>query len=41
MNGRMARDVMVDGEFLVRDGRLVRADEATLARDHRRRGATG
>jgi 5-methylthioadenosine/S-adenosylhomocysteine deaminase len=41
MNGRMARDVMVDGEFLVRSGRLVRADEATLARDHRRRGARG
>ncbi len=38
MNGRMARDVLVDGEILVRNGKLTRMDEAALARDHRRRG---
>src|SRR5258708_7973841 len=38
MNGRMARDVLVDGEILVRNGRLTCMDEAALVRDHRRRG---
>jgi 5-methylthioadenosine/S-adenosylhomocysteine deaminase len=38
MNGRMARDVLVDGEVLVRNGRLTRMDERALVRDHRRRG---
>jgi 5-methylthioadenosine/S-adenosylhomocysteine deaminase len=38
MNGRMARDVLVDGEILVRNGRLTRMDEAALVRDHRGRG---
>jgi 5-methylthioadenosine/S-adenosylhomocysteine deaminase len=38
MNGRMARDVLVDGEILVRNGRLTRMDEAALVRDHRHRG---
>jgi 5-methylthioadenosine/S-adenosylhomocysteine deaminase len=38
MNGRMARDVLVDGEILVRNGRLTRMDETALVRDHRRRG---
>jgi 5-methylthioadenosine/S-adenosylhomocysteine deaminase len=40
MNGRMARDVLVDGEILVRNGKLTRMDEAALVRDHRRRGMT-
>jgi 5-methylthioadenosine/S-adenosylhomocysteine deaminase len=40
MNGRMARDVLVDGEILVRNGRLTRVDESALVRDHRRRGMT-
>ncbi len=38
MNGRMARDVLVDGEFLVRNGKLTRMDEQALVRDHRLRG---
>jgi 5-methylthioadenosine/S-adenosylhomocysteine deaminase len=38
MNGRMARDVLVDGEILVRNGKLTCMDEAALVRDHRRRG---
>jgi 5-methylthioadenosine/S-adenosylhomocysteine deaminase len=38
MNGRMARDVLVDGEILVRNGKLTRMDETTLVRDHRHRG---
>jgi len=38
MNGRMARDVLIDGEILVRNGKLTRMDEAALVRDHRRRG---
>ena len=38
MNGRMARDVLVDGEILVRNGRLTRMDEQVLVRDHRHRG---
>jgi 5-methylthioadenosine/S-adenosylhomocysteine deaminase len=38
MNGRMARDVLVDGEVLVRNGKLTRMDEAALVRDHRHRG---
>jgi 5-methylthioadenosine/S-adenosylhomocysteine deaminase len=38
MNGRMARDVLVDGEILVRNGKLTRMDEAALVRDHRHRG---
>lgn len=41
MNGRMARDVLVDGAMLVRNGRLTRAAEIDLVRDHRRRGAYG
>ena len=40
MNGRMARDVLVDGEILVRNGKLTRMDEMSLVRDHRRRGMT-
>lgn len=32
---RAVRDVIVDGEMLVRHGRLTRADEAVLARRHR------
>ncbi len=38
MSGRMARDVLVDGEILVRNGKLTRMDEAALVRDHRHRG---
>ena len=38
MNGRMARDVLVDGEILVRNGKLTRMDEQVLVRDHRHRG---
>jgi len=38
MNGRMARDVLVDGEILVRNGNLTRMDEQALVRDHRHRG---
>ena len=38
MNGRMARDVLVDGELVVRGGKLAHGDEADLVRDHRRRG---
>ena len=38
MNGRMARDVLVDGEILVRNGELTRMDEQALVRDHRHRG---
>ncbi len=38
MNGRMARDVLADGDLLVRAGKLVRGDEHELVRDHRRRG---
>lgn len=39
MYGRMARDVLVDGEPVVRDGKLTRGSEFDLVRDHRRRGA--
>jgi 5-methylthioadenosine/S-adenosylhomocysteine deaminase len=39
MSPRSVRDVLVDGELLVRDGKLVRDDEAALARRHRRLGA--
>ena len=39
MSPRSVRDVLVDGELLVRNGKLVRDDEATLARGHRRLGA--
>jgi 5-methylthioadenosine/S-adenosylhomocysteine deaminase len=39
MGPRSVRDVLVDGEVLVRNGKLVRDDEATLARGHRRLGA--
>src|SRR5262249_11474846 len=39
MGPRSVRDVFVDGELLVRDGKLVRDDEASLARGHRRLGA--
>lgn len=38
MYGRLARDVLVDGELLVRDGQLTRGPEIDLVRDHRRRG---
>jgi 5-methylthioadenosine/S-adenosylhomocysteine deaminase len=38
MNGRMARDVLVDGEILVQNGKLTRMDESALVRDHRHRG---
>src|SRR5262249_59228250 len=38
MNGRMARDVLIDGEIVVRNGKLTRMDEQVLVRDHRRRG---
>jgi 5-methylthioadenosine/S-adenosylhomocysteine deaminase len=38
MNGRMARDVLVDGELVVRAGALVHGTEIALVRDHRRRG---
>ena len=40
MNGRMARDVLVDGEIVVRNGKLTRMDESALVRDHRHRGTT-
>ena len=33
-----ARDVLVDGAILVRDGKLTRDDEAALARRHRTHG---
>jgi 5-methylthioadenosine/S-adenosylhomocysteine deaminase len=39
MGPRSVRDVLVDGELLVRSGKLVRDDEAVLARGHRRLGA--
>jgi 5-methylthioadenosine/S-adenosylhomocysteine deaminase len=32
---RSVRDVMVDGQLLVRNGKLVHEDEAALARKHR------
>jgi 5-methylthioadenosine/S-adenosylhomocysteine deaminase len=35
---RAVRDVMVDGQLLVRSGKLVRDDEAALARKHRALG---
>lgn len=35
MSPRAVRDVMVDGQVLVRNGKLVRGDEAALARKHR------
>ena len=35
---RSVRDVLVDGELLVRDGKLTREDEAALARRHRTHG---
>jgi 5-methylthioadenosine/S-adenosylhomocysteine deaminase len=38
MGPRSVRDVLVDGAILVRDGKLVRDDEATLARRHRTHG---
>jgi 5-methylthioadenosine/S-adenosylhomocysteine deaminase len=38
MGPRSVRDVLVDGEILVRDGKLTRDDEATLARRHRTHG---
>ena len=37
---RSVRDVLVDGELLVRDGRLVRENEATLSRTNRRLGSS-
>jgi len=39
MSGRFARDVLVDGAMVVRNGKLVNGDEAALVRLHRRRGA--
>jgi len=36
---RSVRDVLVDGELLVRGGRLVREDEVTLSRKNRRLGS--
>jgi 5-methylthioadenosine/S-adenosylhomocysteine deaminase len=38
MGPRSVRDVLVDGAILVRGGKLVRDDEATLARRHRTHG---
>jgi 5-methylthioadenosine/S-adenosylhomocysteine deaminase len=38
MAGRLARDVLVDGELLVEGGKLVRYDETALARRHRHTG---
>jgi 5-methylthioadenosine/S-adenosylhomocysteine deaminase len=38
MGPRSVRDVLVDGEPLVRNGRLTRDDEVTLARQHRSHG---
>ena len=38
MGPRSVRDVLVDGAILVRDGKLVRGDEAALARLHRTHG---
>lgn len=38
MSPRSVRDVLVDGELLVRDGKLTREDERTLARLHRNHG---
>jgi 5-methylthioadenosine/S-adenosylhomocysteine deaminase len=38
MGPRSVRDVLVDGAILVRDGKLVRDDEAALARRHRTHG---
>jgi|FEC22Drversion2_1045045.scaffolds.fasta_scaffold00734_5 5-methylthioadenosine/S-adenosylhomocysteine deaminase len=38
MAGRLARDVLVDGELLVTGGKLVRDDETALARRHRHTG---
>jgi len=38
MGPRSVRDVLVDGEILVRDGKLTRDDEAVLARRHRTHG---
>jgi 5-methylthioadenosine/S-adenosylhomocysteine deaminase len=35
LSPRSVRDVMVDGELLVRGGKLTRDDETTLARSHR------
>lgn len=39
MGPRSVRDVLVDGEILVRQGRLTRDDETRLARRHRITGA--
>jgi 5-methylthioadenosine/S-adenosylhomocysteine deaminase len=38
MGPRSVRDVLVDGEILVREGKLTRDDEAALARRHRTHG---
>jgi len=35
LSPRSVRDVLVDGELLVRSGKLVRDDEIVLARSHR------
>lgn len=35
LSPRSVRDVLVDGELLVREGRLVRDDETELARSQR------
>jgi 5-methylthioadenosine/S-adenosylhomocysteine deaminase len=38
MGPRSVRDVLVDGQFLVREGKLTRDDETALARRHRTHG---
>jgi 5-methylthioadenosine/S-adenosylhomocysteine deaminase len=38
MGPRSVRDVLVDGQILVREGKLTRDDEAALARRHRTHG---
>jgi 5-methylthioadenosine/S-adenosylhomocysteine deaminase len=38
MSPRSVRDVLVDGQILVREGKLIRDDEAALARRHRTHG---
>jgi len=40
LSPRSVRDVLVDGELLVRDGRLEREDEAMLSRTNRRLGSS-
>ena len=40
MSARTVRDVLVDGQILVREGKLARTDEHRLAREHGRPKAT-